>query len=87
MARDGYESDKNRLFIYDFETKTKSDFTKDFDQNAESLAWADDSKSIFFISDIQATDEIYRLNILMARSPVLRMAFMIIPVLFLPVTS
>ena len=63
MARDGYESDKNRIFIYDFETKAKTDFTKEFDQNAESLAWADDSKSIFFISDIQATDEIYRLDI------------------------
>jgi dipeptidyl aminopeptidase/acylaminoacyl peptidase len=63
MERDGYESDKNRLFIYDFDTKAKTDFTKDFDQNAESLVWTDDSKSIYFISDIQATDEIYRLDI------------------------
>ena len=63
MERDGYESDKNRLFIYDFETKARTDFTKDFDQNAESLAWTDDSKSIYFISDIQAADEIYRLDI------------------------
>jgi len=63
MERDGYESDKNRLFIYDLETKAKTDFTKNFDQNAEGLAWADDSKSIYFISDIQATDEIYHLDI------------------------
>ncbi|MCX6248683.1 MAG: S9 family peptidase [Bacteroidetes bacterium] len=63
MEHDGYESDKNRLFIYDLDTKTKTDFTRDFDQNAESLAWTDDSKSIFFISDIQATDEIYRLDV------------------------
>jgi len=63
MEHDGYESDKNRIFICDFETKTKADFTKDFDQNAEGLAWGDDSKSIYFISDIQATDEIYRLDI------------------------
>jgi dipeptidyl aminopeptidase/acylaminoacyl peptidase len=63
MERDGYESDKNRLFIYDFDTKIKTDYTKNFDQNAEGLAWTDDSKSIYFISDIQATDEIYRLDI------------------------
>ncbi|MDD4603764.1 MAG: S9 family peptidase [Bacteroidales bacterium] len=63
MERDGYESDKNRLFVMDLSTKAKTDYTKNFDQNAESLAWSDDSKSIYFISDWQATDEIYRLDI------------------------
>jgi dipeptidyl aminopeptidase/acylaminoacyl peptidase len=63
MERDGYESDKNRLFIYDFDTKAKNDFTKNFDQNAEGLAWSDDGKSVYFISDYHATDEIYRLDI------------------------
>ena len=63
MERDGYESDKNRLFVYDIAAKTKSDFTKSFDQNAESLAWTDDSKSIYFISDFHANDEIYRLDL------------------------
>jgi dipeptidyl aminopeptidase/acylaminoacyl peptidase len=63
MERDGYEADKNRLFVYDNETKTKVDFTKSFDQNAESLAWSDDNKSIYFISDYHATDEIYRLDL------------------------
>jgi dipeptidyl aminopeptidase/acylaminoacyl peptidase len=63
MERDGYESDKNRLFVYDIDTKAKTDYTKDFDQNAEGLAWTNDSKSIYFISDIQATDEIYRLDL------------------------
>ncbi|MCK9203189.1 MAG: S9 family peptidase [Bacteroidales bacterium] len=62
MERDGYESDKNRLFIMDLNSKIKTDFTKNFDQNAESLAWADDSRSIYFISDWHATDEIYRLD-------------------------
>lgn len=63
MERDGYESDKNRLFVYDFDTKAKTDYTKDFDQNAESLAWKEDGKSIYFISDFHATDEIYRLDL------------------------
>ena len=63
MERDGYESDKNRLFVYDFETKTRTDFSKDFDQNSESLAWSDDGKSIYFISDFHATDELYQLTL------------------------
>ena len=34
MERDGFESDKNRLFIVDTKTWEKNDATKDFDQNA-----------------------------------------------------
>lgn len=63
MERDGYESDKNRLFVYDFATRTKTDFTKGFEQNAEELAWSNDSRSIYFISDFHATDELYQLTL------------------------
>ncbi|MDX8339197.1 S9 family peptidase [Draconibacterium sp. IB214405] len=61
MERDGYESDKNRLFVADLETGGKKDYSADFDQNAGALSWSVDSKSIYFISDIHATDEIYQL--------------------------
>nr|WP_320021740.1 S9 family peptidase [uncultured Draconibacterium sp.] len=61
MERDGYEADKNRLFIADLETGEKKDYSADFDQNAAALSWSADSKSIYFISDIHATDEIYKL--------------------------
>ncbi len=63
MERDGYESDKNRLFVYDTDSKIKVDFTKAFDQNVEGLVWADDNKSLYFISDFHATDEIYRMDL------------------------
>jgi dipeptidyl aminopeptidase/acylaminoacyl peptidase len=63
MERDGYEADKNRLCVYDVASRTMADFTKGFDQNAENLAWSDDNKSVYFISDYHATDEIYRLDI------------------------
>ncbi|QIA08619.1 S9 family peptidase [Draconibacterium halophilum] len=63
MERDGYESDKNRLFVADLETGEKKDYTADFDQNAQALSWSNDSKSIYFISDIHATDEIYKLDL------------------------
>lgn len=63
MERDGYESDKSRLFVMDMESGKKTYFTKNFDQNANGLSWSEDGKSIFFISDWHATEEIYRLDI------------------------
>ncbi len=63
MERDGYEADKNRLFVAELETGEKKDYTENFDQNAAGLNWSADGKSIYFISDIHATDEIYRLDL------------------------
>ncbi len=63
MEHNGYESDKNRLFIADLTNNGKKDYSNDFDQSSEGLAWSDDSKSVWFISDWHATDEIYRLDI------------------------
>jgi dipeptidyl aminopeptidase/acylaminoacyl peptidase len=63
MERDGYESDQNRLFVMDMETKAKTYCTKNFDQEAENVAWGSDGKSIYFTSDWHATDEIYRIDL------------------------
>ena len=64
MERDGYESDKNRLIIYNFKTKEITDFTKNFDQNVSGLAWSDDGNKMYFTSDYHAKDNIYELNLL-----------------------
>ncbi len=63
MERDGYEADKVRLFLMNLKTGVKKDMTKDLDQNVGHLAWTKDSKSIYFISDWHATDEIYRMDV------------------------
>lgn len=63
MARDGYEADKNRLFVANLKTGAKTDYTTKFDYHVKGLTWTSDSKSIYFISDIQATDEIFKLDI------------------------
>jgi dipeptidyl aminopeptidase/acylaminoacyl peptidase len=63
MERDGYESDKNRLFLANLETGEKTDLTADFDQNVHSLSWDAESSAIFFTSNIHGTDEIYRLKL------------------------
>ncbi len=63
MERDGYEADKSRLFIGELASGVKKDYSAPFDQNCNHLSWSADSKSVYFISDIHATDEIYRLDL------------------------
>ncbi len=63
MARNGYESDRNRLFIADLKTGKRKNCSSDFDQNVQNLTWTADSKSLYLISDVEATDEIYRYDL------------------------
>lgn len=50
MEHDGYESDKNRIFIMAPDGSAKTDLTTDWDYTADAIAWAPDSKSIYFIA-------------------------------------
>jgi dipeptidyl aminopeptidase/acylaminoacyl peptidase len=63
MERDGYESDKNRLFVLNMQTKEKKDFTIRFDQNVHSLTWDDSGENIYFVSDKLARFQVYQLSI------------------------
>ncbi len=50
MEHDGYESDKNRIFILDTATGQKTDLTADWDYTVDDIRWAPDSKSIYFLA-------------------------------------
>jgi dipeptidyl aminopeptidase/acylaminoacyl peptidase len=63
MERDGYESDQARLFIADVKTGKRTNLFENFEESAASITWAADGKTIYFISDIQATDEIFSIDI------------------------
>ncbi len=63
MERDGYEADKNRLFIYDFNTKIKTNCTEKWDQNVHGINWSSDGKTIFTVSDYLARFQIFSINI------------------------
>jgi dipeptidyl aminopeptidase/acylaminoacyl peptidase len=63
MERDGYESDKSRLFVIDLATGDKKYYTKDFDQNAHGLLWSEDGKDIYFTSEWHGNIDIYKLNL------------------------
>ncbi|MDE5750647.1 MAG: peptidase S9, partial [Duncaniella sp.] len=50
MERDGYESDRNRLFVLDMATKEKYELPGNWDYHIDEFAWAPDGKSVFFIA-------------------------------------
>lgn len=59
MERDGYESDKNRMFVMNLATKEKIYVTEQFDYNTDYLAW-NDNESIYFISCVEAKTHIFK---------------------------
>lgn len=63
MARDGYEADKIRLFIADLTTGEKRDYSADFDNNAEQMCWSGDGTTLYFVSSVEATDQLFSLDV------------------------
>lgn len=63
MATDGYESDKHRLFVHDFNTNETTDYGADFDQDATNFVWNTDGSAIYFLSCWEATVQIYKLDL------------------------
>lgn len=63
MARDGYEADQARLFIADVKTGERTNLFENFEESAHNIVWANDAKTIYFISDIHATDEIFKVDV------------------------
>lgn len=59
MARDGYESDRNRLCVYDMATGTKSYVTDSIDSNVDAYCWNPDGKTIYFTAVWHGTENIY----------------------------
>ena len=63
MARDGYESDRQRLCVYDLSTSEKRYVTESFDSSVDDFVWGDDSNTLYFIGVWHATENLYRTNL------------------------
>ena len=63
MEHDGYESDRNRICVYNLKTGEKSYVTESFDSNAEDFCWMPDSKTIAFTGVWHGTINLYRTNL------------------------
>ena len=62
MARDGYESDRNRLCVYELATGKKNYVSEKFDSNVEGFVWNKDNKSLTFIGVWHGTLNLYQAN-------------------------
>ncbi len=59
MERDGYESDRNRLFLLDRRSGTRRELSAGFDQDAHAPAWDADGRTIYFTSETEGAIQLY----------------------------
>ncbi|MDE6453180.1 MAG: S9 family peptidase [Muribaculaceae bacterium] len=63
MERDGYESDRNRLFLLNCYTAEKRDITADWDYSIDEFAWAPEGKSIYFIAPKDGVIPVFAIDV------------------------
>ncbi len=63
METPGFEADKERIILHNFESGETRDMSKGFDQGSSHFVWGPKSKKLYFISGIHATYQLYELNI------------------------
>ena len=62
MERDGYEADKNRLFVMNLATGEKYYLTENFDYNADDFCWGGTSSRIYMLSNVQGTSRFFSID-------------------------
>ena len=63
MKRDGYESDRNRLCVYNLVTGKKVFLTESFDSNVDEFCWSDSKDAlVYFIGVWHGKENIYSVN-------------------------
>jgi dipeptidyl aminopeptidase/acylaminoacyl peptidase len=63
MARNGYESDRNRLCVLELSTGKKTYVTENFDSNVDDYCWAADSRTLYFLGCWHACVMVYSTNL------------------------
>lgn len=63
MEHDGYESDKNRIFVMDLKSGVKTDLTEKWDYTADQFAWYPDGKKIYFIAAYQGVTPVFSIDV------------------------
>jgi dipeptidyl aminopeptidase/acylaminoacyl peptidase len=69
MRRDGYESDKQDLYIIDWATKSKTLLTAMFDETTSEFKWASTSDKIYFTAPLQGTKQLYQIATVRTPAP------------------
>ncbi|MGI9469986.1 MAG: S9 family peptidase [Rubripirellula sp.] len=63
MERPGFESDRNRIMIYDRSSGELSEVTVGLDRTTHGATWSEDSKSLYFDSETRGTTQVFRIGV------------------------
>jgi len=63
MERDGYESDRTRLCVYELSTGKKTYVTENFESGVNEFCWANDSKTLYFTGVWHGRTQVYQTNL------------------------
>jgi len=63
MKTNGFESDKNDIIVYNFDTKKMVNLTESIDLTVSSFVWNDKGDKIYFKAAIEATYQLFELNV------------------------
>ena len=63
MERDGYESDLNRLYVMDMESRRKWSVSDSFESNVDDFIWARDKSFLYFIGSWQGCMSVFMVDL------------------------
>lgn len=63
MEHDGYESDRNRLFIMNMSNGERHDLTAEWDYTIDEFAWAQNGKDIYFVAAKDGVIPVFKLHV------------------------
>ena len=63
MKRNGYESDRTRLCLYELANGNKTYVTEQFESGVDDYCWAPDSRTLYFIGVWHGQENMYRTDI------------------------
>ncbi len=67
MARAGFESDRNRILLYNRQHGTITELTTGLDRTTHEATWSPDGKRVYFSSEDRGTHQIFSLDVRSAR--------------------
>lgn len=63
MERASFESDRNRIMLYDRNNGSLREVTSGLDQTAHNATWSPDAKSLYFYSETRGTTQVYKIDV------------------------
>ncbi len=63
MERDGYESDKNNIFVMSYKDKRRINLTRNFSETVHNFIWSKDNSKIYFVAPYKGSNQIFSMDL------------------------